>query len=88
MRRMLLHLTFSHLGADLATSEAWEDNWPSRRVNEKCGYLVVGQYEKSRVDGTATMMKYELTRRRWTGGSLDLPEIGVEIDPRLPVVLG
>lgn len=88
MRQMLLNLAFSHLGAAFAASEAWEDNLPSRRVNEKCGYIVVDQYEKTRADGPATMMRYELTRRRWTMKSLDLPEIEVEIDPRLPSALG
>lgn len=86
MRRMLLELAFTHLGTEQATSEAWEDNWPSRRVNEKCGYIVVGQYEKARGNGTSTMLKYELPRGRWaTGIRRDSPT--VEVDPRLVEVL-
>lgn len=87
MRRTLLELAFSHLGADRATSEAWDDNWPSRRVNEKCGYLQVGQYERTRGDGTATMLQYELAHRRWRAENSTAPEIFVEIDPGLAAAL-
>ncbi|MEC5152449.1 GNAT family protein [Cryobacterium sp. GrIS_2_6] len=87
MRLMLLDLAFGHLGADHATSEAWEDNWPSRRVNEKCGYLLCGQYEKARGDGTATMLQYCLPRGRWATESSTARQAIVEIDPRLAAAL-
>lgn len=87
MRRMVLDLAFAHLRADRATSEAWEDNWPSRRVNEKCGYHLVGEYEKARGDRTATMLQYELPRGRWVLESSTSPQTSVEIDPRLAAAL-
>lgn len=82
MRRMILDFAFAHLGADRAMSEAWEDNWPSRRVNEKCGYLVVDQYEKARGNGTATMLQYELPRGRWTT-EVRTDSYTVQVDPLL-----
>lgn len=82
MRRMLLELAFSHLSADRATSEAWKDNWPSRRVNEKCGYLVVDRYDKARGNGIATMLRYELPRGRWST-EIRNDSFTVQFDPLL-----
>jgi RimJ/RimL family protein N-acetyltransferase len=87
MRRMILDLAFSHLGADRATSEVWEDNWPSRRVNEKCGYRLVGGYEKARGSRTAMMLQYDLPRDRWNSENSTSAQTIVAIDPRLATVL-
>lgn len=42
MRQAILQFAFDHMGAVAMTSGAWSDNHTSRRVSEKCGYILKG----------------------------------------------
>lgn len=77
MRRMLLHFAFEHLHAEFATSEAWEDNWPSRRVNEGAGYQQTGLHLAERRTRMVQMIEYTITAERWAT-SLDV-HVPIEI---------
>lgn len=48
MRQMVCAFAFDHLGLDVVTSSAWEDNVASRRVSAKVGYRETGRGEAER----------------------------------------
>ena len=87
MRLCLLQLAFEHIGATRAESEAWEDNIASRRVNEKCGYRVVGKHSLLREGSLATMIQYSLTVKDWRQRSAIAPQIKVGISPTVKQTL-
>jgi RimJ/RimL family protein N-acetyltransferase len=65
MRAAVLYLAFEGLGAQRATSSAFEDNAPSGRVSEKLGYVPDGtDWQESR-GKRAVMRRLVLTRESW-----------------------
>jgi RimJ/RimL family protein N-acetyltransferase len=87
MREMLLLLAFDRLGAEAATSEAWHDNWPSRRVNEKCGYQAVGSYIRDRLGTPTDMVRFELSRQSWAIRRDRASTVTLPNEPRLLAAL-
>jgi RimJ/RimL family protein N-acetyltransferase len=65
MRAAVLHLAFAGLGAERATSAAFEDNGPSFRVSEKLGYVTDGTDWCERRGKRAVMRRVMLTREAW-----------------------
>jgi RimJ/RimL family protein N-acetyltransferase len=83
MRRAILHLAFSGLGAEFAETAAWEDNAASQGVTRKLGYEPAGDGIELRRGEPARLLRYRLRRDAWT------PAADVEIDgldPCLPLL--
>jgi RimJ/RimL family protein N-acetyltransferase len=66
MRSAVLHLAFDGLGAHRAESEAFHDNHASNRVSEALGYVPNGVGWGTRKGAPAQMLRWLLTRERWT----------------------
>lgn len=65
MRAAVLHLAFEGLGADYATTEAFEDNPASLAVTRKLGYAEDGIAVHSRRGKLAVMRRFRLHRSDW-----------------------
>lgn len=65
MRAAVLHLAFAGLGAELATSGAFEDNAASRAVSRRLGYEENGYAVRDREGRPAREIRFALTRTRW-----------------------
>ncbi|SDB92692.1 Protein N-acetyltransferase, RimJ/RimL family [Sanguibacter gelidistatuariae] len=82
MRLMILHLAFEGLGAQVATTSAFEDNPGSNGVTRKIGYLPNGRDAVAREGSPAVSQRYVLDRTAWDRRAESLrPEVtlhGVE----------
>ena len=65
MRLMILHLAFEGLGAQVATTAAWEDNAASNAVTRKIGYQPNGRDVLAREDAATVSLRYLLDRAAW-----------------------
>jgi RimJ/RimL family protein N-acetyltransferase len=65
MREAVLHLAFAGLGAERATSEAFEDNAASNAVSRAVGYEANGVDWALRQGQPARMSRFIMTRERW-----------------------
>ena len=65
MRLMILHLAFEGLGAQLATTSAFEDNPASNGVTRKVGYQENGRDTVAREDRSVVSQRYALDRAAW-----------------------
>lgn len=69
MREAVLAFVFEHLGARWARTTAFEDNYASRRITEKLGYVPDGFEISARDDGNAhRTARYRLNREDWRSG--------------------
>lgn len=85
MRAAVLHLAFAGLGAERATTEAFEGNEPSRRVTVGLGYRPNGEHV-SDLDGVArTAHAFVLDRATWEANRRDDVEL-VGLEPCLPLL--
>jgi RimJ/RimL family protein N-acetyltransferase len=81
MRAAVLELAFAHLGAQVAVTEAWDDNAASLGVSRALGYVDDGEHRHLR-DGRAGRM----LRMRLTSWSSPVP-VGVSgLPPCLPLL--
>jgi len=65
MRAAVLHLAFAELGAEWATTTAFEDNGPSNGVTRRLGYEFDGCEISERRGKPARQNRYRLSRERW-----------------------
>lgn len=65
MRRAVLSLAFDHLGAEFATSGAWEDNAASLGVSRAVGYVDNGWELHEGTGRVGVMRKVILERPTW-----------------------
>jgi len=65
MRAAILHLAFAGLGAERATSAAFEDNVASIKVSRALGYQENGDEIKVRRGEPARSIRFLLTRAEW-----------------------
>ncbi|MEO3871233.1 GNAT family protein [Nonomuraea sp. B12E4] len=66
MRQAVLHLAFAGLGAEHATTGAFEDNHASLAVTRKLGYRDDGISVHDRQGKPAGILRFRLTREDWT----------------------
>lgn len=76
MRAAILHFAFAGLGAEVATSGAFEDNPASLAVSRRLGYEENGFAVRDREGRPAREIRLVLTRERWEAGRRD--DIGIE----------
>jgi len=65
MRAAVLHLAFAELGAEWATTTAFEDNAASNGVTRRLGYEFDGCEISERRGEPARQYRYRLSRTRW-----------------------
>lgn len=75
MRAAVLHLAFAELGAEAATTAAYDDNGPSNGVTRRLGYEPNGIDVTERRGQPAVLLRYRLAREKWE--QLDRPEVEV-----------
>ena len=79
MRAAVLHLAFAELGAQWATTTAFEDNGPSNGVTRRLGYEPDGHEISERRGKPATQNRYRLSRERWAARErIEVEVTGVE----------
>jgi RimJ/RimL family protein N-acetyltransferase len=78
MRAAMLHFVFEGLGAEVAESEAWEENAASIGVSTSLGYERNGIKRRPhpRGEGYVTAIEFRLTKERWQ--ETDRPEVTIE----------
>jgi RimJ/RimL family protein N-acetyltransferase len=76
MRAAVLHLVFAGLGAEVATSAAFDDNPASLAVSRRLGYEENGFTRRNREGRPAREIRFVLTRERWEVGRRD--DISIE----------
>ncbi|MFI6292979.1 GNAT family N-acetyltransferase [Nonomuraea sp. NPDC050790] len=84
MRRAVLHLAFEGLGAQWATTTAFEDNLPSLGVTRKLGYREDGMQLDTRKGEAVPSLRFRMAREDWkpaegytvTGLEPCLPHLG------------
>ena len=89
MRAAVLELAFAHLGAEVAVSEAWEDNAASLGVSRSLGYRDNGIELHRRGSGPGRMQRLLLERAAWrppepvtvAGLEACLPLLGISPGP-------
>jgi RimJ/RimL family protein N-acetyltransferase len=74
MRRMVLHLLFAGLGAEIATTGAFADNAASTAVTRGLGYEPNGVEIVAREGKAAASNRYHLMREEWQASS-DRPDV-------------
>jgi RimJ/RimL family protein N-acetyltransferase len=76
MRLLMLHLLFDGLGAQAATSSAFEDNVASNAVTRALGYAPDGEDLVAREGRPARILRYRLSRADWDARPTTLrPEV-------------
>lgn len=65
MRAAALHLAFAELGAQWATTTAYEDNAASNGVTRRLGYEPDGVEIDERRGQPARLLRYRLSREKW-----------------------
>ncbi|GEA85636.1 GNAT family N-acetyltransferase [Cellulomonas gelida] len=89
MRLAILHLLFDGLGAQRATTSAFEDNGPSNGVTRRLGYRTNGDAMIAREGAAARSLRYVLDREAWECRADDLrPDIALEGVPALRAFVG
>jgi RimJ/RimL family protein N-acetyltransferase len=82
MRLMVLHLLFDGLGAERATTGAFEDNPASNAVTRRIGYVANGSEMLLREDVPSVNLRYVLTREAWSARPdeqrLDIAHAGLD----------
>ena len=78
MRAAVLGLAFEHLGADVATSGAWESNAASLGVSRALGYEDNGWHMHEHEGRVGVMRRVVLTRERWDGSASPVSVENVE----------
>jgi len=78
MRAAMLHFAFAGLGADVAESEAWEQNAASIAVSTSLGYERngVGRRVAPRGKGLVNSVRFRLTREGWE--ATQRPDVTIE----------
>lgn len=66
MRIAVLALAFDHLGAEVAITSAYEDNYASLGVSRSIGYRDNGVSRIRRGDGVSTLVHLRLTHDQWS----------------------
>jgi RimJ/RimL family protein N-acetyltransferase len=85
MRAAVLHLAFAELGAQWATTTAYEDNAASNGVSQRLGYAPDGVQVDERRGQQALLLRYRLSREKWEQQERRPVEVeGVE--PCLPLL--
>jgi RimJ/RimL family protein N-acetyltransferase len=84
MRAAVLDLAFAGLGAEYATSEAFEDNVASYRVSRKLGYVDDGTERHVVRDGVVVGRRLRLDRAGWST-SRTVPVEVEGLEPCLPM---
>jgi RimJ/RimL family protein N-acetyltransferase len=83
MRRAVVHFAFAGLGADYATTNAFDDNPASLTVTRKLGYQDDGITVHNRQGSPAILRRFRLARDAWT----DQPDIEIHnLTPCLPLL--
>jgi Acetyltransferases, including N-acetylases of ribosomal proteins len=85
MRAAILHLAFAGLGADFASSGAFEDNTQSIGVTRSLGYVEKGWQIEDRDGKPVRDLRFLLDRHVWAQGQ----RIDIQIDglaPCLPLL--
>ena len=90
LRLATLTLGFDGLGADLATTSAYDDNGPSLGVTRALGYQFEGRTRERRRDGVGEQLRFRMTRShfdtirrddiRLAGVAPVLPLLGISAD--------
>lgn len=79
MRQAALHLIFAGFDADVAVTRAWHDNAASLAVTRSLPYVETGTTVETRRDQPDTMVRFEMTPRRWaTIRRDDIGLVGIE----------
>jgi RimJ/RimL family protein N-acetyltransferase len=65
MRAAVLHLAFAGLGAEWATTAAYDDNAASNGVTRRLGYVADGVEVANRRGRPARLLRYRLARDEW-----------------------
>lgn len=78
MRAAMLHFAFEGLGAEVAESEAWEENTASIGVSTSLGYERNGIRRRPhpRGEGFVTAVQFRLTKPRWE--ETERPQVTIE----------
>jgi RimJ/RimL family protein N-acetyltransferase len=84
MRAAVLALAFYGLGADAASTAAFEDNRASYRVSEKLGYEPCGIERQVVRDRPVTVQRLRLSRERWAQHET-VPVTMQGLEPCLPL---
>jgi RimJ/RimL family protein N-acetyltransferase len=85
MRAAVLHLAFAGLGAEVATSAAFDDNPASERVSRKLGYEPNGVDRKAPRGVPVELRQFRLTRAVWA--ARPRAEVAIEgLAPCLPLL--
>jgi RimJ/RimL family protein N-acetyltransferase len=71
MRAAILHLGFAGLGAEVATTGAWEDNHASLGVTRALGYRPNGERYELRRGERARQLRFVMKRAEWEPGRRD-----------------
>lgn len=85
MRAAVLHLAFDGVGAEVAFTEAFDDNPASQAVTRALGYAPNGFGVAAREGKPARMVRFVLPRERWARRA------DIEVDglaPCLPILVG
>lgn len=78
MRQAILAFAFDHLGAVEMTSGAWADNPSSRRVSEKCGYVLNGYDLKDRQGQAVRSNRFVVTPQTFIRPPYEVCVTGVD----------
>jgi RimJ/RimL family protein N-acetyltransferase len=77
MRRAVLSLAFDHLGGEVATSGAWEDNAASLGVSRAVGYVANGWHRHEDRGRVGALRSVILEKKDWTPAT-DIEVEGLE----------
>lgn len=77
MRSAALHLAFDGLEAEVARTEAFEDNYPSIAVSRALGYEENGRSRAAPRGTPRVLLHFEMTRARWQQRRAQLPRASV-----------
>jgi RimJ/RimL family protein N-acetyltransferase len=80
MRRTVLALAFDGLGAEVAETSAWADNYASIGVSRAVGYEPNGLTRHADRGRVGDLVKFRLTRSRWAGADVTI----ANLEPCLP----
>ena len=78
MRAAVLGLAFEHLGAELATSGAWEGNAGSLGVSRSLGYEDDGEVPHVHHERVGVLRRVRLARQAWDPGLHPVTVTGLE----------
>ena len=85
LRAATLHLGFEGFGAEVAETEAFEDNAPSLGVTRSLGYADNGVGRHKRRETSATILRFRMTAEHWRAMGRDDIELH-GVDAALPLL--